>query len=1043
MRSKLFSFTFAIVLGLATPVVSAIVFPDVVMAQTVEEKKKEADRLLQQGIQQYQTSQFTAALQSWKQTLLLYREIGNRKGEGNALGNLGLAYYSLGNYPKAIDYHEQRLAIAREIKDRLGEGQSLGNLGLAYDSLGNYPKAIDYHEQSLVIAREIKDRLGEGQSLGNLGIAYDSLGNYPKAIEYQEQSLAIAREIKNRLGEGNALGSLGNAYQALGNYPKAIDYHEQYLAIAREIKNRLGEGAALGNLGIAYSSLGNYPKAIEYYEQYLAIAREIKNRLGEGAALGNLGNAYQALGNYPKAIDYHEKSLAIAREIKDRLGEGQSLGNLGNVYYSLGNYPKAIEYHEQRLAIAREIKDRLGEGLSLGNLGNVYYSLGNYPKAIEYHEQRLAIAREIKNRLGEGQSLGNLGLAYQSLGNYPKAIDYHEQYLAIAREIKDRLGEGQSLGNLGNVYYSLGNYPKAIEYHEQRLAIAREIKDRNGEYAALNNLGVALAKQDPELAIVFYKQSVTVSETIRESNRPLSRDLQSSYTQTVAKTYRNLADLLLSQGRVLEAQQVLELLKNQELRDYTRETRSANAPPTPLLNPVETPVIPAHNKTIALGTELTQCEREKCARKSQLIAQVTEANDAYEKIVKRLKDLLSNQQVKDPAQLQNAEFTIAAQNVILANPKVKTVLIYPLVLDDKLWLVWGSQAGKTGVVFESKAIPVKRQELSTKVEKLQTLLKTNGNLKELQQTSQELYQWLIAPIRKQLDDNQVQHLVFSLDRATRYIPMNALHDGKQYLVENFATSTILTAATNTTDRLSPDRQENSILGLGLSNAIAPFSALPGVETELNSIIQTTPTSTALYPGLKLFNTQFTEAALRENIADHRILHIATHGSFTTNDPENSFLLLGNGQKLNIPIIRTMKALAGTHLVILSACETGKGGIDKEGLEVAGMGHYFMLGGAKSVMASLWLVNDPATALLMQNFYTSLSQPNTSKAEALRQVQIRFIKRQLTDKDAKALDRGASDSPNRGVRLYRPGQPPPDSFEHPYYWAPFILIGNNL
>jgi len=648
----------------------------------------------------------------------------------------------------------------------------------------------------------------------------------------------------------------------------------------------------------------------------------------------------------------------------------------------------------------------------------------------------IVMAQTVEEKKKEADRLLQQGIAILCYHLF-KALQSWQQSLKLYREIKDRRGEGQSLGNLGNAYYSLGNYPKAIDYQEQSLAIAREIKDRNGEYAALNNLGLALAKQDPELAIVFYKQSVTVSETIRQDNRPLSRDLQSSYTQTVAGTYRRLADLLLSQGRILEAQQVLELLKNQELRDYTLETRSANAPPTQLPNPIETPVIPAHNKTIALGTELTQCEREKCARKSQLIAQVTEANDAYEKIVKRLKDLLSNQQVKDPAQLQNAEFTIAAQNIILANPKVKTVLIYPLVLDDKLWLVWGSQAGKTGVIFESKAIPVTRKELSTKVEKLQTLLKTNGNLKELQQTSQELYQWLIAPIRKQLDDNQVQHLVFSLDRATRYIPMAALHDGKNYLVENFATSTILTAATNTTDRLSSDRKENSILGLGLTDAIAPFSALPGVETELNSNIQTTPTSNALYPGLKLFNTQFTEAALRENIGDHRILHIATHGSFTTNDPENSFLLLGNGKKLNIPIIRTMKALANTHLVVLSACETGKGGVDKEGLEVAGMGHYFMLGGAKSVMASLWLVNDPATALLMKNFYTHLSQPNATKAIALQTVQKQFIKRQLTDKDAKALDRG------RGVRVVVPGQPPPDSFEHPYYWAPFILIGNNL
>jgi CHAT domain-containing protein len=269
--------------------------------------------------------------------------------------------------------------------------------------------------------------------------------------------------------------------------------------------------------------------------------------------------------------------------------------------------------------------------------------------------------------------------------------------------------------------------------------------------------------------------------------------------------------------------------------------------------------------------------------------------------------------------------------------------------------------------------------------------------------------------------------------------MAALHDGKQYLVENFAVSTILTAATNTTDRLSPNPQENAVLGLGLTNAIAPFSALPGVETELNNIIKTTPTASGIYPGLKLFNAQFTEDSLRETISDYRILHIATHGSFTTNDPENSFLLLGDGKKLIIPTIRTMKSLAVTHLVVLSACETGKGGVDKEGLEVAGMGHYFLLGGAKSVMASLWLVNDPATALSMQQFYKNLATGTLTKPEALRQAQLTLLK---GNNIATKGDRGGSfnitpTNPNGQTQTIS------RNFKHPYYWAPFILIGNSL
>ncbi|MEG4249067.1 CHAT domain-containing protein [Microcoleus sp. Pol10D4] len=426
-------------------------------AQTTDARKAEADRLMQQGKQQYQTGQVPAALNSWQKALEIYRALKNRQGEGAALGALGLAYQSLGNSAQAIEYGQQQLAIAREIKNRQIEGWALGLLGAAYQSLGNSAQAIEYAQQSLAIAREIKDRHREGRALGNLGAAYFYLGNSAQAIEYSQQSLAIAREIKDRQWEGMAVGALGLAYKSLGNYAKAIEYAQQSLAIAREIKDRQSEGIALGNLGGAYFYLGNYAKAIEYSQQSLAIAREIKDRQSEGAAQGTLGLAYKSLGNWAKAIEYLQQSLAIAREIKDRHGEGLALGNLGGAYLSLDYYAKAIEYTQQSLAIAREIKDRQGEGAALGSLGIAYRNRGNSAKAIEYTQQQLAIAREIKNRQGEGVALGNLGIAYRDWGNYAKAIEYTQQQLAIAREIKYRFGEGQALNNLGVAFLKIGN----------------------------------------------------------------------------------------------------------------------------------------------------------------------------------------------------------------------------------------------------------------------------------------------------------------------------------------------------------------------------------------------------------------------------------------------------------------------------------------------------------------------------------------------------------------------------------------------------------
>ena len=432
-----------------------------VLAQNPADRQVEAYRLLNQGIQQAQMSQFEAALQYWQQALIIYREIKDRQGGGAALGNLGIAYKELGDYAKAMEYTQQVLVIAREIKDRRNEGVALGNLGLDYMDLGDHAKAIEYQQQSLAIARENKDRQSEGTALGNLGLAYMNLPDYAKAIEYNQQKLAIAREIKDRQSEGKALGNLGVTYYSLGDYAKAIEYAQQLLAIAREIKDRESEAAALGNLGNAYESLGDYAKAIEYIQQVLLIAREIKDRESEGAALGNLGNAYYSLGDYAKAIEYQQQSLANAREIKDRQSEGISLGSLGTAYESLGDYAKAIEYAQQRLVIAREIKDRRSEGAALGNLGTAYLALGDYAKGIEYTQQKLAIAREIKARPSEGVALGNLGTAYMKLGDYTKAIEYQQQFLAIAREIKDRQSEGTALNNLGLALYRQGNLSAA------------------------------------------------------------------------------------------------------------------------------------------------------------------------------------------------------------------------------------------------------------------------------------------------------------------------------------------------------------------------------------------------------------------------------------------------------------------------------------------------------------------------------------------------------------------------------------------------------
>ncbi|EGK88128.1 CHAT domain-containing protein [Microcoleus vaginatus PCC 9802] len=492
------------------------------IAQTTDAREAEGDRLMEQGIQQLETRQFPAALNSWQEALQIYRTIKNRQSEGFALGILGSVYHSLGNLAKAIEYSQQQLAIAREIKDRQSEGFALGNLGASYHSLGNSAKAIEYTQQSLAIAREIKDRPEEGNALGNLGASYHSLGNSAKAIEYTQQSLAIAREIKNRQGEGDALGNLGLAYLFLGNSAKAIEYTQQSLAIAREIKNRQGEGNALGNLGVAYRSLGNSAKAIEYTQQRLAIAREIKDRKGEGIALGNLGAAYISLGNSAKAIEYSQQSLAIAREIKHRLNEGRALANLAGAYINLGNYTKAIEYTQQSLAIARETQNHLGEVGILGNLGLAYLSLGNLAKAIEYTQQSLAIAREIKNRQGEGAALNNLGATFFKAGNSTEA----EKMLVNAIQVWESMRQMVGSNDANKVSIFEGQARTYRSLQEVRVAqnnpnAALEIAERGRARAFVDLLTQRLSTGDANSVIASAPDGEQIRQIAKAQNATL------------------------------------------------------------------------------------------------------------------------------------------------------------------------------------------------------------------------------------------------------------------------------------------------------------------------------------------------------------------------------------------------------------------------------------------------------------------------------------------------------------------------------------------
>ncbi|MFB2896948.1 tetratricopeptide repeat protein [Aerosakkonemataceae cyanobacterium BLCC-F50] len=987
--------------------------------------------------------QYPKALEFYQQALAIHKEVGNKAMEGKTLNNLVEVYISLGQYRKALEKLSQALAIFKEVGDKAKEGAILNNTGTVYVNLGEYPKALKLYQQALAINREVGDKAGEGTTLAGIGSVYRNLGQYPKALELYHQALAIVSEVGDKAKEGTILNGIGAVYSSLGQYPKALETYQQALAIFKEIGNKAGEGMTLNNIGEVYIHLGQYPKTLENLSQALAIFTEIGGKAGEGTILNGIGLLYSNLGQYSKALEFHQQALAINREVGNRVMEGITLNNLGTIYENLGQYPKALEFFSQALAIFKEIGDKAMEGTTLNNLGAIYENFGQYPKALEFYQQSLAIHREIGNKAGQGTTLNNLGGVYRSLGQYPKTLENLSQALAIFKEIGDKAIEGTTLNNLGAIYENFGQYPKALEFYQQALAISREVGNKAVEGTTLNNIGFLLNKQNqPELAIVFYKQSVNVTETIRQDLRKLPQEQQKSYTGKVAFTYRGLANLLLGQGRILEAQQVLELLKIQEIRDYTRNAKASNQTSGIDLNSTEEQISKTHGSLIAFGQKVTQCRQTQCSELSQLNDQLQALTTQYNQSIATLKQIIANRRAQDQQVLDPNDFGRKAREIIAAQPG--TVLIYPFVVEDKTWLLFAGEGG----VLKSVEVPVSRRQLGETVLKFRQLLQQpNSNIEELKATSKQLYDWLIKPLESEIKGNKkVTNLVFSLDRVTRYIPMAALFDGEKYLIENYTVSTILSAGlTDVSNRLPPGTANTPVLGLGLSNAVAGFNPLPNVLTEVDMVVRENDADkNGIYPGLAFLNNAFNWQILRDRLSGKKILHIATHGEFVAGKPEDSYLLLGTGEKLAIPQIKDLVSfgLTDVHLVVLSACETALGGADAEGLEISGISAYFLEGGAKAAIASLWLVNDASTSLLMQTFYNQLAN-NTAdsritKAEALRNAQLSFLRgnnQTGTSEESRAtvvFEIKPGTRANFGSR-----------FSHPYYWAPFVLIGNGL
>ena len=729
--------------------------------------------------------------------------------------------------------------------------------------------------------------------------------------------------------------------------------------------DRAGEGNAHGNLGNAYHSLGDFHKAIEYHERQFKISKELGDRAGEGRAYCNLGIAYDNLGAFQKAIEYHERHLKISREVGDRAGEGNAYGNLGNAYSSLGDFHKVIEYHERHLNISKEVGNRAGEGKAYGNLGHAYDCLGDFQKAIEYIERHLKVSKEFGDRVGEGKAYGNLGNAYQRFGDFQKAIQYYERNLKVSKEVGNRAGEGKTYGNLGNAYCSLGDFQKGIEYQQRYLKSSKEVGDRVGEGKAYYNLGNAhKSLGNFQKAIQYYKNSAIAFDHIRKkliANDEWKISLRSAYDVS----YLTLWELQFKQGKVVEALFTADHGRAQALNDLLElkygfkgslpeiGTLSATAPDILSYLPSNTVFIGINDEGIIFW--VNEEGKEIKTRRSQIDVSVTTYFQSLLETTRK-------------------EIGVRA-DVNCEDRSLKTPS------DKKLAEERSSNPRSHSSCFETKSL-------------------------------QTFYNVVIDPIRDLLHSDEV---VIVPQGPLCLAPYAALMDLKSnYLCETFKIRLLPSLYSLRLIQNCPADWHSKTGALLVGDPWVQEVVYEGMTPEqlewaekevqmIGEILQTEP----------LVGKQATKDEVLRRISSVALVHIAAHGKMETGE----IALAPNTTRSSVNPARedylltmkdVLKAQIRARLVVLSCCHSARGEVKSEG--VVGIARAFLGAGARSVLVSLWAIDDEATMEFMKLFYQHLVH-----------------------------GRSASEALNKAMKSMRES----DRFSAVKYWAPFVLIGDDV
>jgi CHAT domain-containing protein/Tfp pilus assembly protein PilF len=695
-----------------------------------------------------------------------------------------------------------------------------------------------------------------------------------------------------------------------------------------------------------------------------------------------LGQLRDATGNSSGALEADAVALEIFRRSGNRKLEGTSLNNIAAVYEHQGHYSEALEQYQQALVIQREVGDRKGEATTLNNIGLVYGKLGHYSEALAHLHQALVIRREVGDRKGEATTLNNIAGVYQQQGRYSEALEHYQQALLIVRTVGDQSVEGTTLSNVGLVHDKLGHYSEALEHYQQALVIQREIGDQTGEATTLNNIGVVYQQQgNLTQALAQYAQAMDIFEAIRATTG--SEQGRAGFIAQYASLYYRAAALYQHQGQDDLAFRITERGRARVFLDSlaTGQVQLSDQADQDLLER-EQEAYAARQVTQEALAKARAARPLDPAVVADLEQQLTYAQRAYQ----------DAQAMIDARGDQLAALVPGRTKGILDRAAVQTQL------DSQTTLVsfFGTN-DQTFVfvlrhdLFQTVALPIGHDALYDQV---RALLDSPG-FEQIGHSPEAvaLYNALITPLKPYL---VTPYLTIIPHGPLHYLPFAALSDGQRYLIDDYIISTLPSASVLPFIQANTGHPLTAPLILG-----NPDGTLRFAEQEARAVAR-------LYGVQPLIGVQATKDALQKRVREAGIVHLATHAVFDPNVPLASNIILAPNVTNTVHLEASEVYALDLHkadLVVLSACQTNLGDVSA-GDEVVGLTRAFFFAGTPTVISSLWSVDDAASGLLMERFYTHL-QAGMGKAEALRQAQI-------------------------DVRAQYPA---------PYYWAGFVLAGD--